>query len=86
MTSPPVKATEALEKPPKGKPLRCRWIPADDDPKLRVNVSYNKLPKQFFGKDWFFILLTRDNLYFQRVYHIRVGSKFTECIPSFNQT
>ena len=38
MTSPPVKATEALEKPPAVKPLRSRWIP-EDDPKPRVNVS-----------------------------------------------
>jgi hypothetical protein len=85
MVKPSVKATEALEKAPAAKPLRSRSI-SDENPKLRVNVSYNKLPKQFFGKDWFFIILTKDNLYFQRVYHIRVGSKFTECIPSFNQT
>ena len=39
MTSPPVKATEALEKPPAAKPLRSRWLP-DDDPKPRVNVGY----------------------------------------------
>ena len=37
MTSPPVKATEALEKPPAAKPLRSRW-PSDDDPKPRVNA------------------------------------------------
>lgn len=35
MNNPPVKATEALEKPPAAKPLRSRWIPDDDDkPKL----------------------------------------------------
>ena len=39
MTSPPVKATDALEKPPAAKPLRSRWLP-DDDPKPRINVSY----------------------------------------------
>tara|TARA_X000000368_G_scaffold376960_1_gene330323 strand:+ start:175 stop:276 length:102 start_codon:yes stop_codon:yes gene_type:complete len=33
MTSPSVKATEALEKP-----LRRRWIP-DDDPKPRLNIN-----------------------------------------------
>ena len=38
MTSPSVKATEALEKPPAAKPLRSRWNP-DDDPKPRVNAS-----------------------------------------------
>ena len=46
MTNPPVKATEALEKPPAAKPLRSRWIP-EDDPKLRVNVSYKRVPRQF---------------------------------------
>ena len=39
MTNPPVKATEASEKPPAAKPLPSRWI-SEDDPKLRVNVSY----------------------------------------------
>ena len=46
MTSPPVKATEALEKPPTAKPLCIRWLP-DDDPKLRVNTGYKKVPKEF---------------------------------------
>ena len=48
MTSPSVKATETLEKPPAAKPLRSRWIP-DDDPKPRVNTSYKKVPRQFIG-------------------------------------
>ena len=38
MTSPSIKATEALEKPPAAKPLRNRWI-SDDYPKPRVNTS-----------------------------------------------
>ena len=42
MTNSPVKATEALEKPPAAKPLRSRWIP-DDDPKPRVNASLIQL-------------------------------------------
>ena len=42
MTSPSVKATEALEKPPAAKPLRSRWLP-DDDPKTRVNVCYTNV-------------------------------------------
>ncbi len=42
MTSPPVKAAEALEKPPAAKPLLSRWIP-DDDPKPRVNTSLSRL-------------------------------------------
>ena len=46
MTNPPVKATEALEKPPAAKPLPSRWIP-DDDAKPRVNTSYRKVPRQF---------------------------------------
>ena len=46
MTSPPVKATDALEKPPAAKPLRSRWIP-EDDPKPKLNASYNKLPSCF---------------------------------------
>ena len=50
MTSPPVKATEALEKPPTAKPLRCRWFP-EDDPKLRVNASYKKVPRKFLIKN-----------------------------------
>ena len=49
MTSPPVKATDALEKPPAAKPLRSRWIP-DDDPKPRVNVNYRKVPRQFIER------------------------------------
>ena len=46
MTSPPVKATKALEKPPAAKPLRSRWLP-DDDPKPRVNTHYNKVLMEF---------------------------------------
>ena len=46
MTSPSVKATEALEKPSAAKPLRSRW-PPDDDPKPSVNTSYKKVPKEF---------------------------------------
>jgi hypothetical protein len=46
MTSPTVKATMALEKPPAEKPSRSTWIP-DEDNKLRVNVSYKKVPRQF---------------------------------------
>ena len=42
MIKPPIKATDALEKPPAAKPLRSRWIP-EDDPKLRVNTSLNRL-------------------------------------------
>jgi len=48
MTSPSVKATETLEKPPAAKPSRSRSIP-DDDPKPRVNTSYKKVPRQFIG-------------------------------------
>ena len=46
MIKPPVKATDALEKPPAAKPLRSRWLP-DDDPKPRVNTHYNKVPIEF---------------------------------------
>ena len=46
MTRPSVKATGELEKPPAAKLLRSRWIP-EDDPKLVVNVSYTKVPKEF---------------------------------------
>ena len=46
MIKPPVKATDALEKPPAANPLRSRWIP-EDDPKPRENTSYKKVPKQF---------------------------------------
>jgi hypothetical protein len=46
MTNPPVKATEALEKPPAAKPLCIRWLP-DDDPKPRVNDSYKKVLRHF---------------------------------------
>ena len=46
MTSPPVKATKALEKPPAAKPLHSRCIP-EDDPKPRVNAIYKKVPRQF---------------------------------------
>ena len=49
MTNPPVKATEALEKPPAAKALPSRWIPPDD-PKPRVNVSYKRVPRQFIKK------------------------------------
>ena len=49
MTNPPVKATDALEKPPAAKPLHSRWIP-EDDPKPGVNTSYKKVPKQFIKK------------------------------------
>ena len=42
MTSPSVKATEALEKLPAAKPLRSRWLP-DDDPKPRVNINLRQL-------------------------------------------
>ena len=49
MTSPPVKATEALEKPPAAKPLRSRWLP-DDDPKPRVNASYKKMERQLLRR------------------------------------
>ena len=41
MIKPPVKATDALEKPPAAKPLPSRWIP-EDDAKPRVNTSYKK--------------------------------------------
>ena len=40
------KFTEALEKLPAAKPLRCRWSP-EDDSKPRVNTSYKKVPRQF---------------------------------------
>ena len=46
MIKPPVKATDALEKPPAAKALPSRWIPPDD-PKPRVNTSYKKVPRQF---------------------------------------
>ena len=42
MTSPSVKATEALEKPPAAKPLRSRCFP-DDDPKPKVNANLSRL-------------------------------------------
>ena len=42
MTNSPVKATEALEKPPAAKPLRSKWIP-DNDPKPTVNTSLSQL-------------------------------------------
>ena len=38
MTNPPVKATDALEKPPAAKPLPSRW-PPEDDAKPRVNAD-----------------------------------------------
>ena len=43
MTIPPVKATEALDKPPAAKLLRSRWI-IDDDLKPKVNINYRKVP------------------------------------------
>ena len=42
MNMPPVKATDALEKPPAAKPLPSRWIP-ENDPKPRVNTSLIQL-------------------------------------------
>ena len=42
MNNPPVKATEALEKPPTAKPLRSRWI-SDDGYKPRVNANLIQL-------------------------------------------
>ena len=52
MTSPPVKATDVLEKPPAAKPLRSRLIPPEE-PKPRVNVSYKILPFKFIiAKKW----------------------------------
>jgi len=42
MIKPPVKATEALEKPPAEKLLCSRWIP-DDDPTQKVNANYDLL-------------------------------------------
>ena len=52
MTSPSVKTTEVLEKPPAAKPLRSGSVP-DDDPKPRVNVSYKILPFKFIiAKKW----------------------------------
>ena len=49
MTSPSVKATEALEKPPTAKPLRSMWLLEYDD-KPGIDVSYKKVPRQFIGK------------------------------------
>jgi hypothetical protein len=49
MIKPPVKATDALEKPPAAKPLRSRWLP-DYDPTPRVNVSYTNVPTHFTKK------------------------------------
>ena len=46
MTSPTLKDTKALDKPPAEKPSRSTWIP-DEDTKLRVNISYKKVPRQF---------------------------------------
>ena len=46
MNNLPVKANEALEKPPAAKALPSRWI-TPDDPKPRVNVNYRKVPRQF---------------------------------------
>ena len=37
------------EKPPAAKPLPSRWIPDHDD-KPRVNVSYQKAPRQFIER------------------------------------
>ena len=49
MIKPPVKATDALEKPPAAKPLRRKRIP-ENYPKPRVNASYKKVPRQFTKK------------------------------------
>ena len=43
----PVQKTS--EKPPVAKSLRSRWIP-EDDPTPRVNVSYQKVPRQFIER------------------------------------
>ena len=43
MTSPSVKATQALEKPPAAKPLRNKELP-DDNPKPRKNTGHEKVP------------------------------------------
>ena len=37
------------EKPPAAKPFGSRWIPDEDD-KPRVNVDYQKVPRQFIGR------------------------------------
>ena len=37
------------EKPPAAKPFGSRWIP-DEDNKPRVNVDYQKVPRQFIGR------------------------------------
>ena len=46
MTSPSVKATDALYKPPAADPLRRRRI-AEDYPKPRVDNDYKKAPSCF---------------------------------------
>ena len=40
---------EQSEKPSAAKPLPSRWIP-DEDQKPRVNVSYQKVPRQFIER------------------------------------
>ena len=40
---------ETLEQPPAAKALPSRWIPDHDD-KPRVNVSYQKVPRQFIER------------------------------------
>ena len=40
---------ETLEQPPAAKALPSRWIP-DHDYKPRVNVSYQKVPRQFIER------------------------------------
>ena len=44
MIKPPVKDTDALEKPPAAKPLRSRWIP-EDDPKPKLDAICKALSK-----------------------------------------
>ena len=45
MTSPPVKATETLEKLPTTKLSRSSYT-SNDNPKPKVNVSYKKVPRE----------------------------------------
>ena len=40
---------EQTARPPTVKPLRSRWIP-NDDPTLRVNVNYRRVPRQFIER------------------------------------
>ena len=48
MIKPPVKATDAFEKPPAAKPLRSRWI-LEDDPKPIVVTGKFQFVFQFLG-------------------------------------